>query len=153
MVEYLQIDVKNGQERQTEEGKKMSKNYYGTGEVSRKLGIPPRTARDWARKGKIPGQLPFWEPAHRRYRSEVIDRLATGNWPPIQLALKGKTLEIGIRALANEPVRVNPCPGEFPEINFPELSVPGLAPLPAWHLPRIPSPFELLAGLGQVLWG
>jgi hypothetical protein len=135
------------------EVKKMGKNYYGTGEVSRKLGIPPRTARDWARKGKIPGQLPFWEPAHRRFRSEVIDRLATGNWPPIQLALKGKTLEIEICALANEPVRVDPYPGELPEINFPQLGVPGLAPLPAWHLPRIPSPFEFLVGLGQVLWG
>jgi hypothetical protein len=131
----------------------MGKNYYGTGEVSRKLGIPPRTARDWSRKGKIPGQLTVLEPAHRRFRSEVIDRLATGNWPPIQLTLKGKTLEIEIRALAKEPVRVDPCPGELPEINFPELVVPGLATLPAWHLPRIPSPFELLQGLGQALWG
>jgi hypothetical protein len=131
----------------------MGKNYYGTGEVSRKLGIPPRTARDWSRKGKIPGQLTVLEPAHRRFRSEVIDRLATGNWPPIQFALKGKVLEIEIRALASGPVRVDPCPGEFPEINFPELVVPGLAPLPAWHLPRIPSPFELLQGLGQALWG
>jgi hypothetical protein len=131
----------------------MGKSYYGTGEVSRKLGIPPRTVRDRARKGKIPGQLPSLESsAHRRYRSEVIDRLATGKWPPIQLALKEKTLEIGIPALANEPMRVDPCPGEFPEINFPELSVPGLVSLPAWHLPRIPSPFELLARLDQILW-
>lgn len=131
----------------------MGKNYYGTGEVSRKLGRPSRTVRDWARKGKIPGQLHLLEPAHRRFRREVIDRLATGSWPPIQLALKGKTLEIEIPALANEPIRVNPCPGELPEVNFPEFGVPGLAPLPAWHLPRVPSPFELLAGLGQALWG
>jgi len=103
MVKYPQIDVKNGQERQTEEGKKMGKNYYGTGEVSRKLGIPPRTVRDWTRKGKIPGQLSVLEPAHRRFRSEVIDRLATGDWPPVQLALKDKTLEIRIPALGMNP--------------------------------------------------
>ena len=131
----------------------MSKNHYGTGEVSRKLGVPSRTARDWAKKGKIPGQFPFWDEGHRRFRSEVIDRLAVDQWPPVKLSLKSGALEMQLPSLASDPLRVDPCPGELPEISAPDLQLPGLFTLPGWHLPRIPSPFEVSQELGRALWG
>ena len=131
----------------------MEKEYYGSGEASRKLGISSRTLSDRARKGQIPGQKPYEQGAHRLYRRSVIDKLAEGNWPPIKASVKNGVLEIELRGLAHEPFRLAPCPGELPEINAPELHLPGGPTLPAWHLPPVASPFEVAERLRRHLWG
>jgi len=131
----------------------MEKQYYGSGEVSRKLDIPLRTLTQRARKGQIPGQEPYEQGAHHLYRRSVIDKLAEGNWPPIKASVKDGALEIELRGLACEPFRIAPCPGEFPEIKAPELHLPGGPTLPSWHFPRFPSPFEVVQRLQQHLWG
>jgi len=130
----------------------MGKEYYGSGEVSQKLDIPRRTITYRARKGRIPGQIPYEQGAHRLYRRSVINKLAEGNWPPVKASVKDGALEIEFRGLAREPLRIIPCPGEFPEIKAPELHLPKGPTLPAWHLPRVPSPFEVIQGLEQHLW-
>lgn len=130
----------------------MEKEYYGSGDVSQKLGISRRTLSDRAHKGRIPGQKPYEQGAHRLYRRSVIDKLAEGNWPPIKASVKDGILEIEFRGLARQPLRIIPCPGEFPEINAPELHLPAGPTLPAWHLPRVASPFEVMERLGQHLW-
>lgn len=130
----------------------MEKEYYGSGVVSQKLGIPRRTITYRARKGQIPGQKPHEQGAHRLYRRSVIDKLAEGNWPPVKVSVKDRVLEIELRGLASEPFRLTPCPGELPEINAPELHLPGGTTLPAWHLDRVPSPFEVVQRLQQYLW-
>lgn len=129
-----------------------SRELYTSGEVARKLNIPRRTITYRAAKGRIPGQFPYEQSAHRRYRRGVIDQLAEGRWPPVKASVKDGILQIELRGLASEPVRVAPCPGELPEINAPELRLPGGPVLPAWHLPRIASPFEVIQRLQEHLW-
>lgn len=131
----------------------MEKEYYGSGEASRKLGIPRRTLSDQARKGQIPGQKPYEQGAHRLYRSSVIDKLAEDNWPPIKASVRNGVLEIELRGLACEPFRIAPCPGELPEISAPEVHLPGGPTLSAWGFPRITNPFEVAERLRQHLWG
>lgn len=131
----------------------MEKEYYGSGEASEKLGIPRRTLSDRAHKGLIPGQEPYEERAHRLYRRSVIDKVAEGNWPPIKVSVKNGTLEIELKGLARKPFTIDPCPGELPEINAPEVHLPAGPTLPACHLPRVASPFEVMERLGQHLWG
>ncbi len=128
------------------------KEYYGSGEVAEKLGIPRRTLSDRAAKGRIPGQKPYEQGAHHQFRRSVIDKLAEGNWPPVKLSIKDGALEVEFRGLARETFRVAPCPGELPEINAPELHLPGGPTLPAWHLDQVASPFEVMERLRQHLW-
>ncbi len=125
------------------------KEYYGSGEVAEKLGIPRRTITDRARKGQIPGQEPYEQGAHHLYRRSIIDKLADGNWPPVELSLKNRVLEVKFKDLASEPFRIIPCPGELPEVTAPELHLPGGPTLPAWHLDRVASPFEVAERLRQ----
>jgi len=130
-----------------------SREFYTSGEVARKLNVPRRTITYRAAKGRIPGQFPYEQSAHRRYRRGVIDQLAEGRWPPIKASVNDGVLEIELRGLASEPFRVFPCPGELPEINAPELRLPGGGPvLPRWHLPRIASPIEVIQRLQEHLW-
>jgi len=131
----------------------MGKEYYRSGEVSQKLGIPRRTVTYRARKGRIPGQRPYEPGAHRLFQRSIIDKYAEGKWPPVKLSVKDGVLEAQLRGLASEPLRVIPCPGELPEVNAPELHLPGGPTLPSWHLPRIPSLFEVAERLQQHLWG
>ena len=130
----------------------MRKEYYGTGEVSQKLDIPRRTITYRASKGRIPGQIPYEQGAHRLYLRSVINKLAEGIWPPVKPSINDGVLEVEFRGLAREPLRVIPCPGELPEINAPELHLPAGPTLPAWHLPRVVSPFEVVERLRQHLW-
>lgn len=132
----------------------MGRESYTSGEVARKLKIPRRTITYRAAKGRVPGQFPYERSAHRRYQRGVIDQLTEGRWPPVEASVKDGVLQIELKGLASEPVRVVPCPGEFPEINAPELHLPEGGPvLPGWHLPRIPSPFEVMQKLQKHLWG
>lgn len=128
----------------------MEKESYSSGEVAEKLGIPRRTITDQAAKGRIP-QIPHM--VHRRYPRKVIDEMAEGRWPPVRFSFKDRVLEIELRGLAREPFRIDPCPGELPEINAPELHLPGGPTLPAWYFPRIPNPFEVAERIRQHLWG
>lgn len=130
------------------------KEYYGSGQVARKLRVPRRTVTDRARKGRIPGVagLCHGERAHYRYRRSVIDRIAEGSWPPVKGSLKEGILQIELSGLASQPLRITPCPGELPEVSAPELHLPGGVTLPGWYLPRIASPAELLMGLQRHLW-
>ncbi len=130
----------------------MEKEYYTSGQVARKLGVSRRTVSHRASKGLISGQIPHEKGVHRRYRRSVIDQMVEGGGPPVRAALMGAALEIELRGLAKEPLRVSPCPGEFPEIDAPELSLPGGVTLPAWHLDRIPSPLEVIQSVQQHLW-
>jgi hypothetical protein len=131
----------------------LMREFYGTGDVARKLGIPARTVRDWAQKGKIPGENKVPGPAHRLFHRGPIDLMAQGEWPPVRAWMEGLALKVRPGPLTLEPFSVDPCPGELPEIKAPELHLPGGPTLPAWRLPRIGSPIEVSQALVKALWG
>lgn len=56
---------------------KKGKPYLTTSEVSRQLGIRPRTIRDLAKKGRLPTLPRFGGEGHYRYPREQIKQIAT----------------------------------------------------------------------------